>query len=80
VAAEYITTRGLQGAVAVVTAQLASLDIPQEKALGSTPPEEALRALSVLVASVLGSTAPTGLASAVRAAGALAGQMEVDGL
>lgn len=72
-----LTVRGLQGAVAVVTARLAGLDdLPQEQILGDTPPQEALHALSVLLASVLGAIAPQGIASAVRVAGALASEME----
>lgn len=72
----HITARGLQGAVAVVTANLAGLNLSQEELLGDTPPEEALLALSTLVASVLNVTAPSGLATALRAAGRIAGEWE----
>ncbi|MFF7158125.1 hypothetical protein [Streptomyces sp. NPDC008139] len=74
---EYITTRGLQGATAVVTARVAGLDVPQEQLLGETPASEALFALTVLVASVLNVTAPSGLTTALRTAGSLASRLEV---
>jgi hypothetical protein len=75
-AEDFITARGLQGAVAIVTARLAGLDIPQAQILGETPPAEALHALSVVVVAVLGVATPVGLQAALRSAGVFAGEME----
>lgn len=74
---KYLSVRGLQGAVAVVTAHLTGLDeMPQEQILGDTPPAEALHALSLLVASILNNTSPDALTAALRRAGAAAGEWE----
>lgn len=75
-AAETITARGLQAAVALTTARNAGLDIPQAQLLGETPAEEALTALTVLASCFLDFGAPTVPKAALRAAGHIAGHLE----
>lgn len=71
---EPISRRGLQAAVALVTASHAGLGIPQAELLGEASAEEALTALVVLASTFLqfGSSE-----EALRAAGQIAGRPEV---
>ncbi len=73
-----ITLRGLQGAIALVSAAQAGLEVPQEQLLGDTPPEEALRALTGLAAAFLG-LAPGAPWEALRSVGGLAARFETEG-
>jgi len=75
---EEISRRGLQGAVALCTAQNAGLEIPQAELLGGTPAEEALSALVVLASCFLQFGAPSAPGVALRAAGRIAGHLEVE--
>ncbi|MDJ0341786.1 hypothetical protein [Streptomyces sp. PH10-H1] len=75
---EHLTIAGVQGAIALVTARLARLDVPQEQILGDTPAQEALAALSAIVVSVLEQTVPDHLVGALRRAGVTAGQWEAE--
>jgi hypothetical protein len=74
---EEISRRGLQAAVALVTAANAGLDVPQAELLGETPAEEALTALTVLASCFLGFGAPSVPGVALQAAGRIAGRLEV---
>ena len=72
-----ITRRGLQAAVALVTASNAGLEIPQAELLDGTPVEEVLTALTVLASCFLGFGSPSVPGVALRAAGRIAGHLEV---
>ncbi|MEV7387196.1 hypothetical protein [Streptomyces sp. NPDC091215] len=74
---ELITPRGLQAAVALTTASNAGLKIPQADLLGETPAEEALTALAVLASCFLEFGSPSVPGTALRAAGRIAGHLEV---
>ncbi|MDU8998202.1 hypothetical protein [Streptomyces mirabilis] len=74
---ELITRRGLQAAVALVTAANAGLEIPQAELLGETPIEEALTAMTVMSACFLTFGSPAVPGMALRAAGRIAGHLEV---
>lgn len=76
---EGITLRGLQAAVALVTAVHADLEVPQAQVLGDTPPEEALRALTGLAAAFLTLGDPRVPGQALRAAGGLVARFETEG-
>lgn len=76
---EGITLRGLQAAIALVTAAQAGLEIPQGQLLGDTPPEEALRALTGLAAAFLRLGAPGLPWEALRSVGGLAARFETEG-
>ncbi|MET7781509.1 hypothetical protein ABZU94_07255 [Streptomyces mirabilis] len=75
---EEISRRGLQAAVALVTASSAGLEIPQAELLGETPAEEALAALVVLSSCFLTFGAPSVPGMALQAAGRIAGHLEVE--
>jgi hypothetical protein len=75
---ELITRRGLQAAVALTTAANAGLEISQAELLGETPMEEALTALTVLASCFLTFGAPSVPGVALRAAGRIAGNLEVE--
>lgn len=74
---ELISRRGLQAAVALVTAANAGMEIPQADLLGETPAEEALTALVVLSACFLSFGPPSTPGVALRSAGRIAGRLEV---
>lgn len=74
-----ITLRGLQSAIALVSAAQAGLEVPQEQLLGNTPATEALRALTGLAAAFLRLGAPGLPWEALRSVGGLAAQFEFDG-
>ena len=74
---EEISRRGLQAAVALVTAANSKLEIPQADLLGETPAEEALAALVVLSACFLTLGSPSVPGTALRSAGRIAGHLEV---
>ncbi|MFF7884308.1 hypothetical protein ACH40F_29185 [Streptomyces sp. NPDC020794] len=74
---EEITRRGLQSAVALLTAANASLAIPQVELLGETPIEEALTAMTVLSACFLTFGSPSVPGVALQSAGRIAGRLEV---
>lgn len=73
---ELVSRRGLQAAVALVTAANAGLEIPQADLLGETPAEEALTALTVLSACFLTFGPPSTPDVALRSAGRIAGRLE----
>lgn len=73
---EEISRRGLQAAVALVTAANAGMEIPQGDLLGETPAEEALSALVVLSACFLSFGPPSARGVALRSAGRIAGRLE----
>lgn len=74
---EPISRRGLQAAVALVTAANAGLEVPQADLLGETPAEEALTALVVLSACFLTLGSPSVPGTALQSAGRIAGRLEV---
>ncbi|MFF2933538.1 hypothetical protein [Streptomyces mirabilis] len=74
-----ITVRGLQAAVALVTAAHSRLEVSQEEVLGDTPAEEALRALTGLAAAFLRLGDPGVPGQALRAAGGLVARFETEG-
>lgn len=73
---EEVSRRGLQAAVALVTAANAGLDVPQSELLGETPVEEALSALVVLASCFLTFGAPSVPGVALQAAGRIGGLLE----
>ncbi|MEU2859905.1 hypothetical protein ABZ672_16200 [Streptomyces mirabilis] len=75
---ELISRRGLQAAVALVTASNSGLEIPQAELLGETPAEEALTALAVLASCFLNFGSPSVPGTALQAAGRIAGHLEVE--
>ncbi|MFI2202659.1 hypothetical protein ACH47Z_18140 [Streptomyces sp. NPDC020192] len=75
---EEISRRGLQAAVALVTASNSGLEIPQAELLGETPAEEALSALVVLASCFLGFGAPSVPVVALQTAGRIAGRLEAE--
>jgi hypothetical protein len=79
-AAETITTRGLQAAVAILTAESNGLQVPQADLLGECPPTEALRAMTVLCGCYMANALPSAAAGALRTAGLFGGRLEADGL
>ena len=74
---EVITVRGLKSAIALTTAANAGLKIPQADLLDGTPVEEALTALTTLASCFLQFGAPSVPGMALRAAGRIAGHLEV---
>lgn len=74
---EEISRRGLQAAVALVTAANAGLEIPQAELLGETPIEEALTAMTVLSSCFLtfGSASVPGVV--LQSVGQIAGRLEI---
>jgi len=73
-----ITVRGLQSAVALVTAQAAGLEVPQAQILGETPIEEALQALTVLAATVMNVTLPSATTGVLRSTATMVARWEAD--
>lgn len=73
-----ISVRGLQAAVALLTAQASGLEVEQAHLLGDTPPEEALRALTVWAALHLEAAQPRRYAEGLQGVGVLAARAEVD--
>jgi hypothetical protein len=76
---EGISLRGLQAAIALVTAAHAGVDVPQEQLLGDTPPDEALRALTGLAAAFLRLGESGQPWEALRVVGGLAARFETEG-
>lgn len=75
---EPITARGVQSAVAMVTARSAGIDVPAAQILGDTPAEEALAALVVLTATFMGASDPAAVDGVLRRTGVIAANAEAD--
>lgn len=65
-----VSVRALQTAVALVTAQAAGLGLPQADVLGDCPADEALTALTALVAGLMRTAAPGFGTAVLRGVGA----------
>lgn len=76
---EGITLRGLQAAIALVTAANAGLEISQERLLGDTPAEEALRAMTGLASTFLNFGDPRMSGATLRGVGGVAARFETEG-
>ncbi|MFB6567370.1 hypothetical protein [Streptomyces noursei] len=74
-----VSVRGMQAAVALVTAEAGNVDLPQARILGGTPAQEALQALAWLVSSLLVASAPDAMGRFLRSVGATTAQFERDG-
>ncbi|GAA3255999.1 hypothetical protein [Streptomyces lavendulae] len=71
-----VTLRGLQAAVALMTARIWDVEVDQGEVLGDTPAEEALSALAVIAAASMGATMPDLGKPVLRNIGGLAAQAE----
>lgn len=79
-ALETVTVRGLQAAVALITAESARLKLAQADIIGDCAPEEALRALTVLAGAYMAHALPSTAVGVLRNTGTMAGRLEADGL
>jgi hypothetical protein len=78
---ETVSVRAVQAAVALVTAQAAGLDVPQEHLIGDVPVDEVLAVLTVLCAASLGAAVPSAAPGALlRSTGVMAARLEAEQL
>lgn len=73
-----ISVRGLQAAVALLTAQASGLEVEQAQLLGDTPPEEALRALVIWTSLHFEAAQPQRYAAGLQGVGVIAARAEAD--
>lgn len=78
-AGEGISVRGLQAAIALISAVEADVEVSQEEVLGDTPASEALRAMTGMAAAFLRFSSPGQPWETLRVVGGLAARYEADG-